>query len=155
MTSTFYNQINNQIKDLKSEGLYKRERVITSAQNAAVSTSTDEEVLTFCANNYLGLANHPSLIETAKKGLYEQGFGMASVRFICDTQDKHKQLEAKLSAFLGMEDTILYTSCFDANTGLFETILDANDAIISDSLNHASTVDGVRLCKAKRLPLCK
>jgi glycine C-acetyltransferase len=150
MTSTFYNQINKQIEDVKAEGLYKRERVITSAQNAAVSISTGEEVLNFCANNYLGLANHPALIEAAKNGLDEQGFGMASVRFICGTQDNHKKLEAKLSAFLGMEDTILYTSCFDANTGLFETILDANDAIISDSLNHASIIDGVRLCKAKR-----
>lgn len=150
MSSAFYSQINQQIEDVKSEGLYKSERVITSAQAAAVSISTGEEVLNFCANNYLGLANHPALIEAAKQGMDEHGFGMASVRFICGTQDAHKELERKLSDFLGMEDTILYTSCFDANTGLFETILDAEDAIISDALNHASIIDGVRLCKAKR-----
>ncbi len=150
MSNNFYKQINQQIEQVKSEGLYKSERIITSAQQACVSIASGEEVLNFCANNYLGLANHPDLIKAAKKGLDEQGFGMASVRFICGTQDKHKELEAKLSTFLGMEDTILYTSCFDANTGLFETILDAQDAIISDSLNHASIIDGVRLCKAKR-----
>ncbi|MEH6454571.1 MAG: glycine C-acetyltransferase [Psychromonas sp.] len=150
MSNKFYSQINEQIQQVKSDGLYKSERVITSAQSASVSITEGANVLNFCANNYLGLANHPALIEAAKNGLDEQGFGMASVRFICGTQDKHKQLEAKLSTFLGMEDTILYTSCFDANTGLFETILDANDAIISDSLNHASIIDGVRLCKAKR-----
>ncbi|GLT13856.1 glycine C-acetyltransferase [Vibrio algivorus] len=150
MSSAFYSQINQQIEDVKSEGLYKSERIITSAQAAAVSISTGEEVLNFCANNYLGLANHPDLIEAAKQGMDEHGFGMASVRFICGTQDAHKELERKLSDFLGMEDTILYTSCFDANTGLFETILGAEDAIISDALNHASIIDGVRLCKAKR-----
>jgi glycine C-acetyltransferase len=150
MSKKFYSQITQQIQQVVNDGLYKSERVITSAQNALVSISSGQDVLNFCANNYLGLANHPALIEAAKDGLDEQGFGMASVRFICGTQDKHKQLEAKLSAFLGMEDTILYTSCFDANTGLFETILDANDAIISDALNHASIIDGVRLCKAKR-----
>ncbi len=150
MSNKFYEQINQQIEQVKNDGLYKSERIITSAQNALVSIASGEKVLNFCANNYLGLANHPELIEAAKKGLDEQGFGMASVRFICGTQDKHKELEAKLSAFLGMEDTILYTSCFDANTGLFETILDADDAIISDALNHASIIDGVRLCKAKR-----
>lgn len=150
MSSAFYSQITQQIEDVKSEGLYKSERIITSAQAAAVSISTGEEVLNFCANNYLGLANHPDLIEAAKQGMDEHGFGMASVRFICGTQDAHKELERKLSDFLGMEDTILYTSCFDANTGLFETILGAEDAIISDALNHASIIDGVRLCKAKR-----
>ncbi len=150
MSNKFYEQINQQIEQVKSDGLYKSERIITSAQSALVSIASGEKVLNFCANNYLGLANHPELIEAAKKGLDEQGFGMASVRFICGTQDKHKELEAKLSDFLGMEDTILYTSCFDANTGLFETILDADDAIISDALNHASIIDGVRLCKAKR-----
>ncbi|MFT6925244.1 MAG: glycine C-acetyltransferase [Psychromonas sp.] len=150
MSNKFYQQINQQIEQVKNDGLYKSERVITSAQQALVSIASGEQVLNFCANNYLGLANHPELIEAAKKGLDEQGFGMASVRFICGTQDKHKELEAKLSAFLGMEDTILYTSCFDANTGLFETILNADDAIISDALNHASIIDGVRLCKAKR-----
>ncbi|MFQ3176404.1 MAG: glycine C-acetyltransferase [Psychromonas sp.] len=150
MSNKFYQQINQQIEQVKNDGLYKSERIITSAQQALVSIASGEQVLNFCANNYLGLANHPDLITAAKKGLDQQGFGMASVRFICGTQDKHKTLEAKLSAFLGMEDTILYTSCFDANTGLFETILDANDAIISDALNHASIIDGVRLCKAKR-----
>lgn len=150
MTSTFYEQINKQIEEVKTEGLYKSERIITSAQNAAISISTGQKVLNFCANNYLGLANHPDLIQAAKQGMDEHGFGMASVRFICGTQDSHKQLEAKLSEFLGMQDTILYTSCFDANTGLFETILDQEDAIISDALNHASIIDGVRLCKAMR-----
>ncbi len=150
MASVFYDQIKQQLEDIKAEGLYKSERVITSAQKAAVSVSTGQEVLNFCANNYLGLANHPALIEAAKAGMDEHGFGMASVRFICGTQDAHKELEQKLSAFLGMEDTILYSSCFDANTGLFETILDKEDAIISDALNHASIIDGVRLCKAMR-----
>ncbi|HIF9071848.1 TPA: glycine C-acetyltransferase [Photobacterium damselae] len=150
MSSVFYQQIQQQIADVKTEGLYKSERIITSAQKAAVSINTGEEVLNFCANNYLGLANHPELINAAKQGMDEHGFGMASVRFICGTQDAHKELEQKLSAFLGMEDTILYSSCFDANAGLFETILGAEDAIISDALNHASIIDGVRLCKAMR-----
>lgn len=150
MSSAFYQQIQQQIADVKTEGLYKSERIITSAQKAAVSINTGEEVLNFCANNYLGLANHPELINAAKQGMDEHGFGMASVRFICGTQDAHKELEQKLSAFLGMEDTILYSSCFDANAGLFETILGAEDAIISDALNHASIIDGVRLCKAMR-----
>ena len=150
MSSAFYKQINQQIEDVKAEGLYKSERIITSAQKAAVSIQSGEEVLNFCANNYLGLANHPELIAAAKAGMDQHGFGMASVRFICGTQDAHKELEQKLSNFLGMEDTILYTSCFDANTGLFETILGAEDAIISDALNHASIIDGVRLCKAMR-----
>ncbi len=150
MSTAFYQQIQNQLDQIKSEGLYKSERVITSQQQAAVSISSGEEVLNFCANNYLGLANHPALIEAGQAGMEQYGFGMASVRFICGTQDIHKQLEAKLSAFLGKEDTILYTSCFDANTGLFETILDKEDAIISDALNHASIIDGVRLCKAMR-----
>ncbi|PSW46199.1 glycine C-acetyltransferase [Photobacterium leiognathi] len=150
MTSAFYTQIQQQLEDVKKEGLYKSERVITSAQQALVSIQSGEEVLNFCANNYLGLANHSDLIQAAKEGMDEHGFGMASVRFICGTQDAHKELERKLSDFLGMEDTILYTSCFDANAGLFETILDAEDAIISDALNHASIIDGVRLCKAMR-----
>ncbi|WP_282174592.1 glycine C-acetyltransferase [Vibrio diabolicus] len=150
MSSAFYQQIQQQIEEVKAEGLYKSERVITSQQQAAVKISTGEEVLNFCANNYLGLANHPALIETGKAGMDEHGFGMASVRFICGTQDIHKELEQKLSKFLGKEDTILYTSCFDANAGLFETILGKEDAIISDALNHASIIDGVRLCKAMR-----
>ena len=150
MTSTFYQHIQQQIDEVKSEGLYKPERVITSQQKAEVSVTSGEEVLNFCANNYLGLANSDELIQAAKEGLEQHGFGMASVRFICGTQDIHKTLEQKLSEFLGMEDTILYSSCFDANAGLFETILGKEDAIISDALNHASIIDGVRLCKATR-----
>ncbi|SHO55401.1 glycine C-acetyltransferase [Vibrio quintilis] len=150
MSSVFYQHIQQQLKLVKEEGLYKSERVITSPQKAAVEVAGANEVLNFCANNYLGLANHPELIRAAQAGMETHGFGMASVRFICGTQDIHKELEQKLSAFLGKEDTILYTSCFDANAGLFETLLDQNDAIISDALNHASIIDGVRLCKAKR-----
>jgi len=146
----FTQHLHQQIDDVKASGLYKAERIITSAQQSQVSVGSSAEVLNFCANNYLGLANHPDLISAAKTGLDSHGFGMASVRFICGTQDIHKTLEAKLSDFLGLEDTILYSSCFDANAGLFETILGAEDAIISDSLNHASIIDGVRLCKAKR-----
>lgn len=149
MTTSFYSQIQSQLVQTKADGLYKNERVITSAQNANIQVAGNE-VVNFCANNYLGLANHADLIAAAQSGLDSHGFGMASVRFICGTQDKHKELESKISTFLGMEDTILYTSCFDANTGLFETILGAEDAIISDELNHASIIDGVRLCKAKR-----
>ncbi|MEW6983744.1 glycine C-acetyltransferase [Colwelliaceae bacterium 6471] len=149
-SSTFYAYLQDQIDQVKNDGLYKAERVITTAQQAAIAVSTGEQVINFCANNYLGLANHPTLIEAAKAGLDEHGFGMASVRFICGTQDIHKTLEQKLSVFLGMEDTILYSSCFDANAGLFETILGPEDAVISDALNHASIIDGVRLCKAKR-----
>lgn len=150
MSSNFYTHIQAQIDQVKEDGLYKAERIITTAQKANIAVSSGEQVLNFCANNYLGLANHPALITAAKKGLDTYGFGMASVRFICGTQDIHKTLEEKLSDFLGMEETILYSSCFDANAGLFETILTADDAIISDSLNHASIIDGVRLCKAKR-----
>ncbi|GIC75668.1 glycine C-acetyltransferase [Moritella sp. F3] len=149
MTTSFYSQIQSQLVQTKADGLYKNERVITSAQNANIQVAGNE-VVNFCANNYLGLANHADLIAAAQAGLDSHGFGMASVRFICGTQDKHKELESKISTFLGMEDTILYTSCFDANTGLFETLLGAEDAIISDELNHASIIDGVRLCKAKR-----
>ncbi|MCJ8318257.1 MAG: glycine C-acetyltransferase [Colwellia sp.] len=150
MSANFYTHIQAQIDQVKEDGLYKAERIITTAQQTNIAVSSGEQVLNFCANNYLGLANHPDLIAAAKEGLDEHGFGMASVRFICGTQDIHKVLEQKLSTFLGMEDTILYSSCFDANAGLFETILTADDAIISDSLNHASIIDGVRLCKAKR-----
>ncbi|SIO19180.1 glycine C-acetyltransferase [Salinivibrio sp. ES.052] len=150
MTAAFYQQIRHQLEQVKADGLYKSERLITSPQSASVAVNHEQQVLNFCANNYLGLANHPALVEAAKAGMDEHGFGMASVRFICGTQDAHKTLEAKLSDFLGMEDTILYSSCFDANTGLFETILGPDDAIISDALNHASIIDGVRLCKAKR-----
>ncbi|UUO23576.1 glycine C-acetyltransferase [Colwellia sp. M166] len=149
-TNNFYDHLTAQINQVKEEGLYKAERIITTAQQPQIAVNTGEDVVNFCANNYLGLANHPSLIAAAKEGLDEHGFGMASVRFICGTQDIHKTLEQKLSTFLGMEDTILYSSCFDANAGLFETLLGPEDAIISDSLNHASIIDGVRLCKAKR-----
>ncbi|WP_448565849.1 glycine C-acetyltransferase [Thalassotalea ganghwensis] len=148
--ANFYSHIQTQIDQVKADGLYKSERVITTAQQAEIAVASGEQVVNFCANNYLGLANHPALIEAAKQGLDDHGFGMASVRFICGTQDIHKTLEQKLSDFLGMEDTILYSSCFDANAGLFETLLGPEDAIISDALNHASIIDGVRLCKAKR-----
>jgi glycine C-acetyltransferase len=149
-TKGFYSHLTEQITQVKEDGLYKAERVITTAQQAKIAITSGEQVVNFCANNYLGLANHPSLIEAAKNGLDQHGFGMASVRFICGTQDIHKQLEQGISNFLGMEDTILYSSCFDANAGLFETLLGPEDAIISDALNHASIIDGVRLCKAKR-----
>ncbi|MBO2900658.1 glycine C-acetyltransferase [Aeromonas dhakensis] len=149
MSNGFYRHLTEQLEQVQAEGLYKQERVITSAQQARIAVG-GEQVLNFCANNYLGLANHPDLIEAAHQGLDSHGFGMASVRFICGTQDQHKALEQKLSAFLGTEGTILYSSCFDANGGLFETLFGAEDAIISDALNHASIIDGVRLCKAKR-----
>ncbi|TLX45403.1 glycine C-acetyltransferase [Pseudoalteromonas phenolica] len=148
--SAFYSQLQEQLEQVKAEGLYKSERIITSSQQAEIAVASGDSVINFCANNYLGLANHPSLIEAAKSGLDAHGFGVASVRFICGTQDIHKTLEAKVSEFLQTEDTILYSSCFDANAGLFETILGPEDAIISDALNHASIIDGVRLCKAKR-----
>ena len=146
------NDLLKTIGEIREAGLYKSERVIATPQNAAVRVqdSVDSEVLNFCANNYLGLADHPKLIEAAKKALDDWGFGMASVRFICGTQEPHKELERKLSEFLGTDDTILYSSCFDANGGLFETLLGAEDAIISDELNHASIIDGVRLSKARR-----
>jgi len=135
---------------IRQDGLYKSERLIATPQSAWIQTTSGQKVLNLCANNYLGFSNHPEIIKAAKAGLDTHGFGLSSVRFICGTQDIHKQLEAKLSSFLGMEDTILYSSCFDANGGLFETLLGAEDAIISDALNHASIIDGVRLCKAQR-----
>jgi len=150
MSKGFITHLQQQIETAKQDGLYKTERVITSQQSADITVTNDEHVINFCANNYLGLANHPDLIAAAKQGLDSHGFGVASVRFICGTQDIHKQLESKISDFLGTEDTILYPSCFYANGGLFETVLDAQDAVISDSLNHASIIDGVRLSKAKR-----
>ncbi|MBP9722795.1 MAG: glycine C-acetyltransferase [Gammaproteobacteria bacterium] len=152
----FYSHLATQLGDLKVQGLFKKERVITSPQNADILVNQnnqgnhDQKLINLCANNYLGLADNPELIKSAQQALEKHGFGMASVRFICGTQDIHKQLEQRLSNFLGTEDTILYSSCFDANGGLFETILGAEDAVISDSLNHASIIDGVRLCKAKR-----
>eukprot|EP00102_Acyrthosiphon_pisum_P017100 XP_008188335.1 PREDICTED: LOW QUALITY PROTEIN: 2-amino-3-ketobutyrate coenzyme A ligase [Acyrthosiphon pisum] len=150
MSSQFYSQILQQLETTRSDGLFKQERTITSAQQAEINVANSPSVINFCANNYLGLANHPALIQAAKEGMDSHGFGMASVRFICGTQDIHQQLEQKLAAFLGMEDAILFSSCFDANGGLFETLLSAEDAIISDALNHASIIDGVRLCKAQR-----
>ena len=150
MTSAFIAHLQSEIDDLKAGGLYKAERVITSKQAGEITVISGERVLNFCANNYLGLADNEELADAGKKALDRYGYGMASVRFICGTQEEHKQLEARISAFLGLEDTILYSSCFDANGGLFETLLSEEDAIISDALNHASIIDGVRLSKAKR-----
>ncbi len=149
MSKAFTDYLNMELETLKQEGLFKPERVIKGQQQAQVDLG-EREVINFCANNYLGLANSPELIESGKQALDKYGYGMASVRFICGTQSPHKMLEQKISAFLGKPDTILYSSCFDANTGLFETLLGPEDAIISDALNHASIIDGVRLCKAKR-----
>lgn len=150
MYKDFQEHLKAELQSIRDAGLYKEERVITSAQQAAIKVKPGKDVLNFCANNYLGLANNPQLIEAAKKALDTHGYGMASVRFICGTGDLQKQLEEKISEFFGTEDTILYTSCFDANGGVFEPLLDENDAIISDALNHASIIDGVRLCKAQR-----
>jgi len=140
----------NELKTIEENGLFKKERVITSAQDAVIKLNTGQEVINFCANNYLGLSSHPRVVEAAKKAIDTHGFGMSSVRFICGTQDIHKDLEAKLAEFYGTEDTILYAAAFDANGGVFEPLLGEEDCIISDSLNHASIIDGVRLCKAKR-----
>src|SRR5216684_1316811 len=150
MLAEFEKQLSQTLEEIKSQGLYKTERIITSPQDAHIKVAGGNEVLNMCANNYLGLADHPELIKAAKEALDSHGLGMASVRFICGTQDLHKQLEAALTKFLGTEETILYPSCFDANGGLFETLLAEKDAIISDELNHASIIDGVRLCKAQR-----
>ncbi|WCC47382.1 glycine C-acetyltransferase [Tenacibaculum finnmarkense] len=143
-------QLQQEIQEIKDAGLYKAERIITSSQDAVIKISTGEEVINFCANNYLGLSNHPEVIQAAKDVMDTHGFGMSSVRFICGTQDIHKQLEAKIAEFYTTEDTILYAAAFDANGGVFEPLLTKEDAIISDSLNHASIIDGVRLCKAAR-----
>lgn len=143
-------QIQAILHEIVSAGLYKEERIITSQQAAEIHVSTGQDVLNFCANNYLGLANHPDLIEAAKAGLDQYGFGLASVRFICGTQDVHKELERRIATFHETEDTILYAACFDANGGVFEPLLDADCAVISDALNHASIIDGIRLCKAAR-----
>lgn len=142
--------LKKELEQIKEDGLYKEERIITTEQDAVIRVSTGEEVINFCANNYLGLSSHPKVIEAAHKALDSHGFGMSSVRFICGTQDIHKELEQKIADFLGTEDTILYAAAFDANGGVFEPLLTAEDAIISDSLNHASIIDGVRLCKAAR-----
>src|SRR5436305_15182501 len=150
MLAEFEKQLSETLQEIKSQGLFKTERVITSPQDAHIAITGGKRVLNMCANNYLGLADHPALITAAKEALDTHGLGMASVRFICGTQDIHKQLEATLTDFLGTEDTILYPSAFDANGGLFETLLGPEDAVISDELNHASIIDGIRLCKAQR-----
>ena len=150
MRGDFYKQLNSDLDTARAEGLFKEERIITSAQHADITVADGSHVINFCANNYLGLANHPELIAAAKNGMDSHGFGMASVRFICGTQGLHKELEHKIANFVKMDDCILYSSCFDANGGLFETLLGPEDAVISDELNHASIIDGVRLCKAKR-----
>jgi glycine C-acetyltransferase len=150
MIAQFEKQLSQMLEEIESQGLYKTERVITSPQDAHIAITGGKRVLNMCANNYLGLADHPALIAAAKEALDTHGFGMASVRFICGTQDIHKELEAAVTKFLGTEETILYPSCFDANGGLFETLLSDKDAVISDELNHASIIDGIRLCKAQR-----
>ena len=150
MTNAFIEHLGDELKDLKNTGLYKSERIIDSKQAGTVALDSGRSVINLCANNYLGLSDHPELIEAGREALSRYGYGMSSVRFICGTQTPHKMLEERLSGFLGTEDTILYSSCFDANAGLFETLLGPDDAIISDALNHASIIDGVRLCKANR-----
>ncbi len=147
---TIKDKLEQELKTIQDNGLFKRERVIVTPQDAAIRLQDGSEVINFCANNYLGLSSHPRVVEAAKKAIDTHGFGMSSVRFICGTQDIHKELEAKIAEFLGTEDTILYAAAFDANGGVFEPLFDENDAIISDSLNHASIIDGVRLCKAVR-----
>ena len=150
MYQNFQSHLQSQLAEIHEAGLYKNERIITTPQGAAIQVAGGEDVLNFCANNYLGLSNDKRLIAAAKKALDERGYGMSSVRFICGTQDLHKELEASIARFFGTEDTILYAACFDANGGVFEPLLTEEDAIISDALNHASIIDGVRLCKAKR-----
>ncbi|HPY21908.1 MAG TPA: glycine C-acetyltransferase [Bacteroidales bacterium] len=150
MYSDFQKHLQKELQEIEEAGLYKNERIITSPQQAAIKVSTGQEVLNFCANNYLGLSNDKELIKAAKKALDSHGYGMSSVRFICGTGDLHKELETKIADFFGTEDSILYASCFDANGGVFEPLLNEQDAIISDALNHASIIDGVRLCKAQR-----
>ena len=150
MSDSFYQHLDAALAQIRSDGFFKRERQIASPQSATLTLDSGAQVINFCANNYLGLADDPRLITAAKQGLDEFGFGMASVRFICGTQTSHRALESALAGFLGTEDSILYSSCFDANGGLFETLLGEEDAVISDELNHASIIDGVRLCKARR-----
>ena len=151
MFGAMKSHITQELEQIKAGGLYKAERIITSPQDARITVSTGQKVLNLCANNYLGLADHPAVIQAARDSYAKWGYGLASVRFICGTQEVHKQLEKKISEFIGTEDTILFSCCFDANGGLFETLLAAEDAVISDQLNHASIIDGVRLCKAQRL----
>src|SRR5690554_2952265 len=150
MYGNIQQHLQKELEDIKEAGLYKEERIITSPQGAEITLNTGQTVLNFCANNYLGLSSHPDVVQAAKDTLDSHGFGMSSVRFICGTQDIHKTLEQKIAEFYGTEDTILYAAAFDANGGVFEPLLNAEDAIISDSLNHASIIDGVRLCKAAR-----
>ena len=150
MYHTLKTKLEKELKEIREAGLYKNERIITTPQGAVIKTRDGKEVINFCANNYLGLSSHPKVLEAAKKTIDSHGFGLSSVRFICGTQDIHKLLEEKISKFLGMEDTILYAAAFDANGGVFEPLLGPEDAIISDALNHASIIDGVRLCKAMR-----
>ena len=147
--NTIQTRLNKELSNINKAGLFKQERIIQSQQDAEI-TVNEKQVLNFCANNYLGLANHPQLIQVAKESVEKWGFGLSSVRFICGTQTIHKTLEKKISQFLQTDDTILYTSCFDANGGLFETLLSPRDVVISDALNHASIIDGIRLCKAER-----
>src|SRR6185436_15836094 len=150
MDRRFLDSHDEQVGQIREGGLYKKERVISSPQGAAITVRPGDEVLNFCANNYLGLSDHPAVIKAAHAALDKWGYGLSSVRFICGTQEVHRELERRLSAFLGTEDTILYGSCFDANGGLFEALLGPEDAVISDALNHASIIDGIRLCKASR-----
>jgi glycine C-acetyltransferase len=150
MYGNLQKHLQHQSQEIKDAGLYKNERIITSAQGPEISLNTGQEVLNFCANNYLGLSNHPAVLEGARQGMESHGFGLSSVRFICGTQDIHKELEQRIAQYFGTEDTILYAACFDANGGVFEPLFDDQDAIISDALNHASIIDGVRLCKAAR-----
>lgn len=150
MYGTLKNDLIKELEAIKANGLYKNERIITTKQGASISTTVQNEVLNFCANNYLGLASDPAVIEAGIEAIKTHGFGLSSVRFICGTQDIHKELEKKTAQFLGMEDCILYAAAFDANGGLFEPLLTSEDAVISDELNHASIIDGIRLCKAKR-----
>jgi len=153
MSSAFYTDLTAELQRIEDDGLYKRERLITSKQAADIIVTENgetREVINFCANNYLGLADHPELIKASEEAAREHGFGMASVRFICGTQGQHRELEQKIAEWLGFEDSILYAACFDANGGVFEPLLGPEDAIISDALNHASIIDGIRLCKAKR-----
>ena len=145
-----FDHLESELASIRDAGLFKEERVIASPQQAAIRVQGGDEVINFCANNYLGLANHPTVVAAAQNAISEHGYGMSSVRFICGTQDVHKELERRISQFLGTDDTILYSSCWDANGGLFEILLGPEDAVISDALNHASIIDGIRLCKAKR-----
>src|SRR6266498_4590581 len=150
MLGSFQQHLTKQLDEIRQAGLYKQERVITSPQDARIRVGDGQTVLNLCANNYLGLAEHPAVVKAAHEAMDQWGYGLSSVRFICGTQSIHKELEQKISEFLGMEETILYSSCFDANGGLFETLLSDKDAVISDELNHASIIDGIRLCKAQR-----